>query len=355
MLFAYDQTANADNWLHDCMVDVLRSELAKIDQGLAPTKWPDVIPPTHRPRLRRRSSVRDRMAKFLTEYSALSPDRRVDVRTAIVDQNRLGELFRNEIDCPRQCDLPKSIRKPTEALFETLFGLLTDFGLRDTQYSVIYTSLNSRVCAFCGCEFFDPPALKRHDLDHYLARSIYPFAASNLRNLAPMGDRCNKSYKGGQDMLRNDLGTRRKCSDPFVGPVASISLRDSVPFARNNGRLPRWEIALLDDCEELQTWDAVFSIRARYAKAVLDPEYSGWLDEFARWCASPLVPTQSSEPVQKLLDLYLAHCVPEGLSDRAFLRRAAFEMLRDKCDDADVGPDVVAHLRDVVSLYATGT
>lgn len=349
MLFNYDRAANADNWLHDCMLEILHDQLPRIDAGTPKTAWPTVIPELHRLKLRSRTSVRDRLSTFLDAYEALTVEQRAEVRGAVDDENRLTDLFSNAIDCIRKDKLPAGIQEPAEALFTKLFELLTDFGIRDAQYKLLYKTMKARVCPFCGCEYFDPPPLPRHDLDHYLTRTIYPFAASNLNNLAPMGDRCNKSYKKRIDMLCTDHGDRRRCSDPFGGPVASISLLASMPLQREGGRLPLWQIDLVADSEELRTWDAVFQIKDRYANAVLDQEYQGWLDQFGRWST-----TQSNEAradIRYLLDTYIAQLEPEGISERAFLRRAVFQMLRSRCDDAHIGLDLIAQLSDVVNVH----
>lgn len=349
MLFCYDRAANEDNWLHDCMLEILHDQLMCIDGGMPRSAWPDVIPQQYRPKLRSRSSIRDRLATFLDAYEALAVNDRAAVRGAIADENQLSELFGNVTDCLRKTDLPEGIQGAAEGLFTKLFELLTVLGIRDAQYARIYSSMKARVCPFCGCEYFDPPPLPRHDLDHYLTRTIYPFAASNLNNLAPMGDRCNKSFKKRIDMLRNDAGDRRKCSDPFGGPIASISLLRSVPLQREDGRLPIWRIDLVEDSEELRTWDAVFQIRSRYAKAVLDQEYQGWLGHFGRWSITQS--DQDRADIRRLLETYLVQLEPEGISERAFLRRPVFEMLRSRCDDPQVGTELIAQLTDVANVY----
>ncbi|MCK7494405.1 MAG: hypothetical protein MZW92_26920 [Comamonadaceae bacterium] len=62
-------------------------------------------------------------------------------------------------------------------------GLLTKIGIRDRRYQAIYKSAMYHMCPFCGCEYFDAPGAPREDLDHYLAKSRYPFAAVNLEIL----------------------------------------------------------------------------------------------------------------------------------------------------------------------------
>lgn len=357
MFFAYNRAANADNWLHECIVGILSEAIASIDSGKAPLPWPDIIPADHRKQLEPHTSVQNAVASFLAAYEEIGEEDRRRVNEAITRQNRLQDLFSNTIQCHRAGDLPVAIRDAADILSKALFKLLTKFGLRDEQYRIIYRSLKHKVCPFCGCEYFDPPPKEddsdkedpdfpRHDLDHYLARSIYPFAGVNLNNLAPMGDRCNKAYKKKQDIIYAD-GASRKCSDPFLGPTATISLVNSKPYAR--GMLPEWQIDLNDDCEEIRTWDKVFSIRTRLAFGILDEEYDGWLNEFGRWCSKPRY--RGLNVVPTLLDEYIEYNISEGLSERAFLRRATFQMLRQKCDDPDVGPLVIEQLSDIIQQH----
>lgn len=79
------------------------------------------------------------------------------------------------------------------------------------------------------------PDVPRHDLDHYLAISRYPFSGTNLKNLTPMGDRCNSSYKLALDILYDPNGNRLPCYDPYGDVTASFSLEGSELFGGHGG------------------------------------------------------------------------------------------------------------------------
>lgn len=350
MLFTYDARANLDNWIHSTVIDIIATAFEAIDANIDYSPWPELIPEARRPLLSSRTSLKKSMCAFLNAYKGLNQNERLVVRTAATDQNDLKSLFDNTKTCVKASDLPESIRAPALRLFTAAFKLLTPLKLRDQHYKKIHRKMRDKVCPFCGCEPLDPPGLARHDLDHYLARTIYPFAAVNLNNLAPMGDRCNKSYKKQKDMLLRDGGGTRKCSDPFHGPTATVSLNQSVPFQRKKGTLPAWVIDLQDDCEEMETWDAVFSIKKRWSNAVLDQEYRGWLDDFSRWSKGTWIPAEVKNSIPELLLLYVDASVPERFSDRSFLKRATFTMLCLKCDDPEHGEDLRAYLKDIIDL-----
>ena len=92
------------------------------------------------------------------------------------------------------------------------------------------------MCPFCALEYFDAPGAPREDLDHYLAVSRYPFAAANLRNLTPMGMKCNERHKGDGDILRDEAGNRRQSFDPYVERELQVSVLNSIPFAQADGQ-----------------------------------------------------------------------------------------------------------------------
>jgi hypothetical protein len=132
----------------------------------------------------------------------------------MVQQNAIADLVSCASDCECLAELPTTIQAPAKNLFLFGFSLLTDLGVRDLHYSAIYNATSYHLCPFCGLEYFDAPGAPREDLDHYLASSRYAFAAANLRNLSPMGMKCNERYKLAGDILRDATGNRRRSFDP---------------------------------------------------------------------------------------------------------------------------------------------
>jgi len=246
--------------------------------------------------------------------------------------NDIVSLLACNCNCETIDDLPEAIRQPVKDLFDFAFKLLTDFGVRDHQYEVIYNNTPYHVCPFCGCEYFDAPGAPREELDHYLLKSKYPFAAANLHNLVPMGDKCNSNYKLTQDILSNDDGTRRKSYYPYNHFGIKISLERSEPFKGlyKLFPLPLWHIDFDPDIEETITWDTIFHIRERYKRDVLDPEFMSWLREFSSWCSSHMLPNSDQELIDRI-EQYTRHLENMKLRDRAFLKVPVFQMLHNRC------------------------
>lgn len=355
MLFVYAAEAYEDNWLHETLLTILLDGMDRIDAGQQVATWPDCIPELRRAALSAKTGLRDRRATFLTVYEGLALEGRVATKAAVDLQNAIPALYDGQTVCVRLTDLPEAIHEPTKDLFRFAFRLLTSVGLRDEHYRKVYDSLKYRVCPFCGIERLDAPLMPREDLDHYLPIAIYPFAGSNLRNLSPMGGRCNSSFKHTADVIFDATGARRRCSDPYSGPSFQISLKASQPFEGqmvNLIKCPLWVIEIEgDDADAAATWDNVFSIRERYVASHLNPEFRDWVSHFARWCVrSGTAVTNTGEAVAALSN-YVEITIQEGLADSAFLKRAVFSMLRDHCAEGELSERLTEWLIDLVSNH----
>ncbi len=330
MLFSYPVAATADNWLHDCLCEMLDSIHDHVRRNKTPPVWPSIVPLSKRDQLRRRRALRDRLVAYADALRELTPQEQDQVARAIVEQNRIAQLLCCDCDCQALDALPSDIREAIVDLFDYSFRLLADLGVRDAHYRHIYQNSPFHVCPFCGCEYFDAPGAPREALDHYLAKSLYPCAAANLRNLAPMGSKCNSRYKLNKDILHKS-GTRRKSFDPYGCFAVSVTLENSAPFAGLDGKLPKWHVDITPDSEEVDTWDDVFDIRTRYVRDVLDRCFEDWLWEFYRWSRHTPPPPATARELTNCLRRYAEYHEGNGLNDRSFLKAAVFRMCERHC------------------------
>ncbi|MDQ2097122.1 MAG: hypothetical protein QQW96_05710 [Tychonema bourrellyi B0820] len=340
MLFGYPIAATAKNWLHECLCEILRSIHASLQAAKTPPTWPEIIPDLYRNRLQKRTGLKDRLKTYQNTVEKLTTAEQEQIIQALNDQNHIALLLSCQLTCDTITDLPEAIHEPVKKLFEFAFELLTKLEIRDHHYKAIYDSVSDHVCPFCGFEYFDAPGAPREALDHYLAESKYPFAASNLRNLVPMGNKCNSRYKIAQDILFRNDGTRRKSFDPYSYNCKGIrlSLENSQPFAGEvtpTGELPRWQIEFSPNTEEVITWDEVFHIQERYKRDVLDAEFKTWLWQFKSWCKSRNIVPSSHQELLDEIDHYANYYEDQGMSDRAFLKAAVFRMLHTHCQNGD--------------------
>lgn len=334
MLFGYPVAATAENWLHDCMVAAVATVHQLMDDHKPLPVWPEIIPLAHRAKLSTRHGLRDRFVEYAHAVGKLSTQKRKAVLEAVTSQNKIAELLAGQCDCQGLGELPKKVREPAKSLFSFAFGLLTDLGIRQRQYQEVCNGINERVCPFCGCEGLDAPGAPQEDLDHYIPRSKYPFAAANLRNLAPMGGRCNSSYKRTQDPLRRNDGIRRLACDPFAAVGVSISFENSVIDELTAGPLVSdWVIDIAPDSEAVKTWDEIFRVRERWTRDVLDEKtLNRWLNDFKSFCKSANLNGAEDANVVDAMRRYHEHLADCGFEGRAFLKAAVFKLLFRKCE-----------------------
>ena len=317
MFFGYPIAATAENWLHSCVCEIVMIVHACIEAGEDIPGWPDVVPAEYRLQLQSRLGLRDRIYRYAEAARELSGDELEQVELCLIQQNDITSLLDCTGDCDVIADLPEEIGGPSEDLFTFSFRLLSDLGIRDEQYRQIYKALSYAVCPFCGSEYFDSPTSHREDFDHYLARTIYPFAAANLRNLSPMGKKCN-GYKLQKDMLRDAAGDRRRAFDPYGEVQVTVSLINSVPFGGPDDQTPRWHVEFNPDSPECVTWDAVFSNKS----------FGPWLAQFAAWFRNRIGLADLSD--NRLLEGIREHRKNlsfQGFKAREFLCVRVFEML----------------------------
>lgn len=332
MLFGYPLTATNNNWLHECICDAIKAIHAAIDEGCEYPGWPSILPEDRRGELKTRRGIRDRLIGYDAELRRLPKVQRDVVLEALEGQNRVADLLAGDFDCILMGGLPETIRPLVLDLFGFAFELLSELGVRDEQYRAIYSAGDDHVCPFCGTEFFDAPGAAREDLDHYLARKHYAFAAANLRNLVPMGHKCNSRYKMASDLLRREDGVRRAAFDPYAHTALSVSLDESHPFGGSTENTPSWDIQFSPDSAAVSTWDEVFAVRERYRRDHLDPDYPRWLGLFAQWVRGMAIPTDTDARLIAALKRFEENWAEDGMRDRAFLKVGVFRMLRRHCE-----------------------
>lgn len=334
MLFRYPENATSNNWIHECLCETVQGIHNAVDDGIPMSVFPENLPEPYRDQLSGRTALRGHLREYNQAIRRLTKPERDQVLDALEGQNRIPGLLAGTEVCADLANLPSPVHLPISELFGYGFRLLTELGVRDEFYACIYGSLEDRVCPFCGTEILAAPGGPREDLDHYLPRSIYPFASANLRNLVPMGTRCNSRYKLSINLLFHSDGTRRRAIDPFASQVVplELSLDQSQPFSEPDARVPRWAVRFTPESEEVATWESVFSCRERYERDHLDPEYSGWLRSFAHAAHRSGKSAQSDEGVIERLAWWEGIQRYNGLKDRSFLRAATFRMLRLHCE-----------------------
>lgn len=350
MLFGYSiaATTTENNWVHECVCQAVRGIHGLVDANQVFPVWPNLLPMAYREVLKRRKKLCEFLKAYDVAVRTLAKAERDFVLAALESENRIPELLSGTADCARMDELPQIVREPIAALFNYAFDILgpRELNVRTPHYAAIHRVLATPVCPFCGICFLSSPGGPQEDLDHYLARSIYPFAAANLRNLVPMCHDCNTKYKLDADMVRCSNAARRMAFDPYnFTAKVKISVEGSKPFIKEEGAMldaQHWTVAIIPQTPEVQTWNDVFSVCERYKRNHLQPWYKRWVDNFIKYARKSM----GVYSEQGLIDMLRSHeenLEDEGISDRAFLKAAVFRMLRLHCEAGY--QDALDHLR----------
>lgn len=330
MFVTYPIEATADNWIHESICYAFVTICKSIDTDTVLPTWPDMLPNQYKEELRTRRSLPQKLKTFETEAKKLSVAQRTAFLQLMEQQNQIAGLLDGSLPTPVLSEDIKSLLDAAKEVCNEGFSLLGKTSVRYTHYKIVYDSLKRKDCPFCGFEPFDAPSLHNEDDDHYLARSIYPLAAANLQNIVPMGSKCNQRYKGQIDLLHFNDG-RRKALNPYGNKYADVSLINSSPFGGPNDA-PIWQIDLVPDCEEVRTWEIVFSIRTRLTESVLNPYFYTWLSELPEWfeCWN-LNESIDNDQLLLQLDKFAAYKKRHKESGPGFLKEKVVEMLVYHC------------------------
>ena len=359
MLRCYPIAAAQENWLHETIVGAIAEIHARLDRGEKLAKssktWQQLISEdleeSKRKKLIASKGIKNGVFEYVEEVKQLSSVVRSQVLAVMVSQNKVTELLLGDEEISTlELILPK-VHEKVKNLFTFCFEKLTDFKVRERQYHIIFNELDEKTCPFCGIDRIMNPDDVAQDQDHYLAKSIYPFAAANMRNLVPMCRCCNRDYKSTKDVLRCEQGNRRRAFDPYACESPTVSLLNSRLDASNDSLLPEWQVDFLPSTEEVETWDRVFDIRTRYKRDVLNQNFNRWIGDFSKKCAMDrrrnlILSNINDDQVKEQLRFYFEDKSEIPSIREGFLEPKIFEYLLEQFENGN--ERVINFVRDAV-------
>lgn len=269
------------NQLQVCMAEFMEN-IKKVD----PTDDFDKqihCPEALRPKIRKNSALETKIVAFFNKYKNLN-SKRIVVYNCFVRMNEIQNLFNTKKR--RRCikDLPLTIQEETKDLFVHLYTYTLDsFGDIKDHYREFYKDQDGNTCPFCGLETLEHYIDTKEDYDHLLAKSIYPFAAINMENLAPMCKKCNRSHKKAKDLIL--LGSKHcKAINPyFDSKDVKVKFEGSILPTSNNEK-GKWLIDFSPNIDEVKTWNNVFNMSGRIERDIFtgtnQPKFRDWLNDF---------------------------------------------------------------------------
>ncbi|WP_455927817.1 hypothetical protein [Pseudomonas capeferrum] len=360
MLRCYPIDATQENWLHDAVTNLIHEVHQKLDAGHiinnTQADWVQLIDDSvtidNRDKIKKFTGMRKHLFSYKDEILNLTPQQRGSILAAMTNQN----LIENLLDGSQQAQLINTshptVHEKAKTLFVFCFEKLTELNIRENQYQIIFDSLPEKICPFCGIERVMDPSETAQDQDHYLAKSIYPFAATNMRNLVPMCRCCNRDYKKDINVIMDANGTHRAAFDPYNCIPPEISLARSTLVQDTSPVKFEWEIDFLSEPDKSKTWDEVFSIRNRYKRDVLNRYFDRWLSGFKIQCTKHrargiIQPNFTNDQIRDQLQYYQEYKAEHpSIGLAGFLEPLAFKLLLKMYDDGD--DRIIKLIRDTV-------
>lgn len=292
MLHKYPLEATLDNWLHENLCSLLRLLHQKLEEEENITEnqrsWKSLVTqavvPERRDFFSKAHGIRDRFFAYKKELCKFTREKRPEVLDILESQNRISGLLDGSEEIQLVSKKSLVLHDAVKCLFVFCYERLSSTDARTRQYEIIFRSLEDKICPFCGIDRVMHPEETAQDQDHYLAKSIYPFAAVNMKNLVPMCRCCNRDYKKNVDIIVDQAGGRRKAFNPYNCEPPKISVAGSSPIPDATPIRFNWDIEFLTGVEEAENWDRVFSIRQRYRRDVLNNYFGKWLRAFVGKC-----------------------------------------------------------------------
>ena len=260
-----------------------------------------MVHPKYRPLIDKVNS--DYILNPLTEAfricKALNKQQLKVLKKAVLQNNRIRELCNGSIKPILYSEiekidenLSKRLKKFCNELYDSCIyrePFYSEFGRIEAYYNDLVD--NSYTCRSCGRgTILTRFNSARSAFDHYLPRKHYPFSAVNFRNLVPICDICNESYKNQQDPLvlienKGKANERRKSTKAFypfrrATPDIRITLTLKTLYSSN---LQPDDIEIDVVCvgfeDEVATWIRIFGIKENYKSAYCSREMYGYYEE----------------------------------------------------------------------------
>jgi hypothetical protein len=162
----------------------------------------------------------------------------------------------------------------------SIFGDLKNKLIPDHYFK--FMEENKReVCPFCGLLHLKANNHGcREAYDHYLPKAIFPFSPINFKNLAPMCNECNSSYKTTKipieksNPVKNEEA-RKLAFYPYAEDSPNIEFQVQINTADINSLCPddiQIEITSAGYDEQIESWMRVFGLEERYKASLCSPD-----------------------------------------------------------------------------------
>lgn len=291
-------------------------------------------------KINRSPNFKTYMTSFVNGFLSLNRNEKIQVYQLFVNINSIEQLSKDVTITQnlKISDLPQNVRdvieNPSKVLFKYMFKSTLKVKPHYKEFLEKVRKPYKRYCPFCGLEELIPAVRitpdgktkeSQQDYDHLLYKDEYPFAAVNMKNLAPMGSKCNQKYKLTKDLIFDKDGNRIVFYYPYHKcPDISIDLTGSpIPDDNDDGK--GWIINFKPNTDKVETWAYIFEIRVRYKELFEDGYFDTWLEQLRKYIKR-LGLVSSATSIKKAIEEYIED-IDELYFAKKKVQKGVFELL----------------------------
>ncbi|QHS12691.1 hypothetical protein [Shewanella sp. Arc9-LZ] len=198
---------------------------------------------------------------------------------------------------------------------------------------------NGGICPFCGLNAYKNVfGSRREDLDHYLFKGKYPFAAANMWNLVPTCSECNQDYKKTKDVLF-DAGVRTEAYYPYR-KIGGVNLKVNLNIGFDNKTPDAWNIHITPkiaaELKQVENWVRIYGITRRY-KNEIAAEHDNWIMTELLERGTVFVDTNGFRRFMISRARVHKKLFEKKLAPKSFLKTSFFVFVARYADDAFIG------------------
>ncbi|MGN7759636.1 hypothetical protein ACTJIV_19430 [Chryseobacterium sp. 22532] len=317
--------------------DYLEYLVCEIWCGKQTKKCEDYLDVNLRPLYLKYEWFRDDIQSIYAECKKLSvKNKRIIIKT-FTDLKNISDVCGGFTVPLKVKQLPDIVEKMMKPFFIKCYESLLDRSLvpgdKHKYYNNLIKQNKIKFCPCCGYSSFESADSNYMEAyDHYLPKSIYPFASVNFLNLVPLCMHCNSYRKSTKDPIEGG----RKAFYPFnINPdlhrvevevkFSHIIVKDFQNFEKNE-----LEVDLIGDKEKCITWDDIFDIKSRY-----NDEVRSFTKALLRLMKKKFE-RESLKSYIQILDEEIDDFEDDKYSDRKFLKIAFLNEVKNCKDITDV-------------------
>lgn len=274
-------------------------------------------------------------------FRTLSPEENQKIKKAWKINNNIQKLCDKTILPIYLKDLPPVIKKDIKPLFEWCYEYLINqkevSGDKLKYYNKLISLNKFKTCPCCGLIPIESTENNyREDYDHFIPKSIFPFASVNFKNLVPACNKCNSKRKSSKNPIINT----KKAFYPFTD--SSYDHDISINFKINNMKkldsLERKDLEIIfvlkNKNSELQTWNWLFDIEERYNDTVrgFTKTFLRDIKSIHRMIEKKDKKAKYKETIDDLIDMY----IEDKFEENRFLKIPLLEIIKKRKDIVDI-------------------